>query len=356
MLDIFEATERWKDEQKKIALATVVRTWGSAPRVVGAKMVVNGDGEFAGSVSGGCVEGAVIEGATGVLRDQQAKLLHFGVADETAWEVGLACGGEIDVFVEPVDDEKMKLLQSMRSYTDRRMTFITARVISGSKEQLGRYLLISGNKEMMGNLHEGLREQIALQAHTLLKEGTSITKEFLLPNDPIECFFEFHGPSLRLIIVGGVHISIALALQAKSLSYQVFIIDPRSPFGSEERFPDVDGLISDWPDKALLELGLDRYSAVAVLTHDPKLDDPALKVALPSSAFYVGALGSRETQRKRRLRLKDFGLSEEQITKLRGPIGLNLGGRSPEEIALSIMAEVVAVRAHSSLVSDQTNP
>ena len=342
MLDILRHIEAWKSSQMEIAVATVVKTWGSAPRGVGAKMVVNQDGDFAGSVSGGCVEGAVIEEASSVLRNQQAKILHFGVADETAWEVGLACGGEIEVFVEPWTDEKMMSVSSIRSLIEGRKKFIIAKAIRGSREQVGRYLLISDTNAVEGNLHPKFREGFSQQKHILLKEGSSFTKEYLLQEDPVEIFFEFHGPPLRLVIVGGVHIASALTHQAKSLGYQVYIVDPRSSFGSKERFPDVDGLISEWPDKALMELGLDRYTAVAVLSHDPKLDDPALQVALPSDAFYVGALGSRETQRKRRLRLEDSGLSEEDLSRLKGPIGLNLGGRSPAEIALSILAEVVA--------------
>jgi xanthine dehydrogenase accessory factor len=342
MLDILKKIEEWKSMQKELAVATVVKTWGSAPRGVGAKMVVNQDGDFAGSVSGGCVEGAVIEEASSALRNQQAKILHFGVADDTAWEVGLACGGEIEVFVEPWTDEKMMIVSSIRSLIEGRKKFIVASVIKGPRDQLGRYLLISESSDVVGNLHPELRKQIAPQKNTLLKEGISFTKDHFLNHDPVELFFEYHTPQLRLVIVGGVHIASALTHQAKSLGYQVYIVDPRSSFGSKERFPDVDGLISEWPDKALMELGLDRYTAVAVLSHDPKLDDPALQVALPSDAFYVGALGSRETQRKRRLRLEDSGLSEEDLSRLKGPIGLNLGGRSPAEIALSILAEVVA--------------
>ncbi len=165
--------------------------------------------------------------------------------------------------------------------------------------------------------------------------------------DTIEIFFENQSPPPRLIIVGAVHISIALAIQAKSLGYEVFVVDPRQAFATQSRFPMVDGLIQHWPDKALPEIGMHQATAIAILTHDPKIDDPALLVALRSPAFYVGALGSQKTQTARRERLRGSGLGDEQLTKLHGPIGLNLGGRSPEEIALSIMAEIVVVRSGS---------
>jgi xanthine dehydrogenase accessory factor len=350
MFEILIQLKHWQREGKQVALATVVKTWGSSPREVGAVMLVTEQGEFVGSVSGGCVEGAVIEEAVSILRNRKSKILHYGVADETAWEVGLACGGEIDVFVEPVADGLTEILGVAESYRQNRITFVIARVIRGPEDHLGGTLIITEEGEPTGTLHKSFQEQVTLQGRILLKEESSTTKEISLEKDHVECFFEFHGPRLRLVIVGGVHISSALAIQAKSLGYQVFLVDPRSAFGTEERFPDVDGLISDWPDEALIKLELDRFTAVAVLTHDPKLDDPALKVALPSSAFYVGALGSRETQRKRRLRLASDGLSKEHLARLRGPIGLDLGGRRPDEIALSIMAEIVAVRAHSPLV------
>jgi xanthine dehydrogenase accessory factor len=349
MDEISGAIDTWITEGIKIAIATVVNTWGSSPQDVGAKMVISEPGEFVGSVSGGCVEGSVIAEAEGVIKSQQAKLLHFGVGDETAWDVGLACGGEIEVFLEPVDDARIKLLKTREEYLEKHLSFVTARVIRGPVEELGRYLIVAEGLSPVGSMNTTLWDEVLLQSYRLLKEGRSVSKEYTKDKASFQIFFEHQTSHLRLFIIGGVHIAVSLALQARSLGYEVYIIDPRSAFGTEKRFPEVEGLISDWPDKALMELGLDPSTAVAVLTHDPKIDDPALRVALPSEAFYVGALGSQKTQKERHQRLLQSGVSAQDLSRLRGPIGLNLGGRKPEEIALSIMAEIVAVRTQSPL-------
>ncbi len=350
MRSVMETMDHWIAEGHQIAVATVVKTWGSSPQGVGAKMAIRQTGEFVGSVSGGCVEGAVIAEALKVIKDKQPSLLHFGVSDENAWDVGLACGGEIDVYLEPIDDDRAALYREIKASCDRQEAFIHARVIRGPDEWMGQYLFIKEDSETIATVEKSLLDPISTQAVSLLREMTSLSNEIHLDDKTIEVFFEYQGPAPKLIIVGGVHISVSLAVLAKSLGYQVFIVDPRSAFGTEERFPEVAGLIRKWPDQALLEIGIDRSTAVAVLTHDPKLDDPALQVALPSDAFYIGALGSRTTQRNRYQRLKGKGMNDEHLARLRGPIGLNLGGRKPEEIALSIMAEIVAVRAQSPLV------
>jgi len=337
MRDVLPEIESWRAAGEAIALATVVETWGSAPRTLGAKMAVSATGKIAGSVSGGCVEGAVVEAAGQVLKSGQPRLLRFGVTDDDAWEVGLACGGRIEVFVAPLDPELHELLRSAIA-AERPAAMAT--VVSGPDAIVGRALMTADDVPPRGTLGESLDEPAIAAAREALIDG----KTRMLPLGDMRVLVEAFPPSPTLVIVGGVHIAVALVSLAKSLGYRTVVIDPRKAFGSESRFSHADKLLSGWPDDALREIGLNRATAVAVLTHDPKLDDPALRVALPSTAFYVGALGSRKTQEKRRARLLEAGLDESHLARLHAPIGLDLGGRSPEEIALSVMAQIVAER------------
>ena len=348
MRDILPDLDRWQGEKiNSIALATVIQTWGSSPRRAGAKMALTPDGKITGSVSGGCVEGAVFEEGVEALKENRPKLLHFGVADETAWEVGLACGGSIDIFVKPLDIEIFKSLRSVLTEED---TAVLVTVVSGSDELLGRELLLKEDDSVIGTISDELNEQALNLAKETLTQGES--RRTML-NDDIEVFMEVILPPPTLIVVGGVHITIALMALAKTLGYRTVVVDPRSAFGNEERFPNADQLIQKWPEEAFEQVPITRSTAIAMLTHDPKLDDPALKIALPSSAFYVGALGSKTTQAKRRQRLLDEGLTEEQLNRLHGPIGLKIGAGTPEEIAMSIMAEIVAARNN---VDEVANP
>jgi len=338
MRDILPDLERWREDHEKIALATVIQTWGSSPRAAGAKMALTPEGKITGSVSGGCVEGAVFEAGVETLKTHQPQLLHFGVADETAWDVGLACGGSIDIFVKPLDPSFFGALQSV--YVEE-LPAVIATVVRGKDEILGREMLLSEDGNIAGSLGVDLDESVLNLARQALDRGVSRTVDL---DETTELFLEVILPPPTLIAVGGVHITIALMALAKMLGYRTVVIDPRSAFGNAERFPNVDQLIQTWPDKAFEQVPITRSTAVAMLTHDPKLDDPALKIALPSPAFYVGALGSRTTQTKRRQRLLDEGLSETQLDRLRGPIGLDIEARTPEEIAVSIMAEIVALQ------------
>jgi xanthine dehydrogenase accessory factor len=338
MRDILSDLDTWRAEDKPIALATVIQTWGSSPRRAGAKMAFTPDGKITGSVSGGCVEGAVYETGVEVLKSNHPQLLHFGVADETAWEVGLACGGSIDIFVKPLDKE---FFSPLRSVLVEEGTAVLTTVIRGPAQLLGHEMLVRDNGSLTGSISEPLNEEILRLASETLAEGES--RRVILDEDT-EVFLEVILPPPTLIAVGGVHITIALMALAKTLGYRTVVIDPRSAFGNEERFPNVDQLIPLWPDEAFQQIPITRSTAIAMLTHDPKLDDPALKIALPSPAFYVGALGSKTTQAKRRQRLLDDGLTEEQLNRLHGPIGIEIGAGTPEEIAMSIMAEVVAAR------------
>ena len=338
MRDILSDLDNWRAENKSIALATVIQTWGSSPRGVGAKMALTPDGGITGSVSGGCVEGAVFEEGVGVLKSNRPKLLHFGVADETAWEVGLACGGSIDIFVEPLDTE---LFSSLHTVLVEERPAVLVTVVRGPDEVLGGKILVEDNGKIIESFHNTLDEVPLNLVKETLAQGES--RRSMLTEE-IEVFMEVILPPPTLIAVGGVHITIALMALAKTLGYHTVVIDPRDAFGNEKRFPDVDQLIPLWPDEAFQQIPITGSTAIAMLTHDPKLDDISLKIALPSSAFYVGALGSNTTQAKRRKRLLDDGLTEKQLNRLHGPIGLEIDASTPEEIAMSIMAEIVAAR------------
>ena len=349
MRDILPDLEKWRaDNNNSIALATVIQTWGSSPRREGAKMALTPDGKITGSVSGGCVEGAVFETGVDVLKSGTPQLLHFGVADETAWEVGLACGGSIDIFVKPLAKE---FFNDLRSMLVEERPAVTITVVRGPSDALGREIMLRDDGTTSGTLAlDGDLDARALNlAREALANGES--RRAML-NEEIEVFIEVILPPPTLIVVGGVHITIALVSLAKTLGYRTVVVDPRSAFGNAERFPNVDQLIQSWPDEAFEQVPLTRSTAVAMLTHDPKLDDPALKLALPSSAFYVGALGSKNTQAKRRKRLLEDGLTEEELNRLHGPIGLEIGAATPEEIAMSIMAEIVAARNNAEEVAN----
>ncbi len=343
--DIAADVDRWREEGEDVVLATVVRTWGSGPRGPGAKMALTRDARITGSVSGGCVESAVVEQGREVLETGEPKLLRFGVTDETAWDVGLSCGGTIEIFLERLTDATYDAFRS--ALRDER-AIAKATVIQG--EFLGQTVVIgdSGADDLTKKARRTtgesnptpLGDAIAEAAGRALEAGRSGQVSV----DEHEVFVDVELPPPVLVMVGGVHVSVALTTMADALGYRTIVVDPRGVFGSDERFPHAGQLIRQWPDTALKELGLNRSTAVTTLTHDPKLDDPALEVALPSDAFYVGALGSKRTHEKRRKRLLERGVSEAELERLHAPIGLRIGSRSPEEIALSVMAEIVAAR------------
>lgn len=339
MRDILPDVQRWVGEHKPVALATVVQTWGSGPRGAGAKMALTPDGGMTGSVSGGCIEGATFEAGVAALEAGRGSLIHYGIADETAWEVGLACGGSIDVFVQPLD---LGHLAAVAALLRAEAVFAVATLIKGPAEALGAALVLDESGALVhGALPAALTEAGVAAARAALGTGNS---QRVSVAEGVELFVEVSWPAPMLIVVGGVHIAIALTRLAREIGYRTVVVDPRKAFGTPERFPHVDRLITEWPDDALNALGLTRAAAVALLTHDPKLDDPGLLIALRSTAFYVGALGSKGTQEKRRARMREAGCTEEQIARIRGPIGLDLGGRTPEEVAVSILAEIIAAR------------
>ena len=310
--DIPETALAWHRAGKGAALATVVETWGSAPRRVGSQLAISGAGEIAGSVSGGCVEGAVVVEAVEAIETGKPVLLDYGVSDGDAFAVGLACGGTIRVLVEPIGSVMPEaLLSDLVLARDAR---VPVAYVTGPD---GRRLERQGHDARFRMDRSGFEE-----------DGAT--------------FVAIHNPPLRLIIVGAVHIAQALVPMARIAGYDPLLIDPRESFGSETRFPG-ETVVQDWPDEGVRAFGLDARSALVLLTHDPKLDDPALIEALRSEVFYIGALGSTRTHAKRVARLQEAGFSEAEIARIHGPIGLDIGAAGPSEIAVSILAEMTRV-------------
>ncbi|MFT4962202.1 MAG: xanthine dehydrogenase accessory factor [Paracoccaceae bacterium] len=312
--NIPETALAWHQSGVGAVLATVVETWGSAPRRVGAQLAISGQGQISGSVSGGCVEGAVIVEAMEALEDGSQRLLEFGVSDEDAFAVGLACGGTIRVLIEPVGTVMPEdiLVELVAARTAR-----TALVYEVNLELGVRRLLHHGHADRMRMDRSGFEDDGVV-------------------------FVAVHNPPLRLIVVGAVHIAQALVPMARVAGYDPVLIDPRDAFGSAERFPG-ETIVQDWPDEAVAALGLDARTALVLLSHDPKLDDPALMAALNSDVFYIGALGSKRTHAKRVERLTQAGFTADQIGRIHGPIGLDIGAAGPSEIAVAVLAQMTAV-------------
>jgi LAO/AO transport system kinase len=325
--ELFAQLRRWRAAGKGVALATVVKTWGSSPRPEGSHLAVEAGGAFLGSVSGGCIEGAVIGEAQAAIADGQPRLLEFGVSDERAWEVGLACGGRVQVFVERADDELIERLLAERAA--KRAATVVTRLADGTQA------LVAGD-EVSGELAltEAQREEVRRRLRSD-KSGTLESSDGTL-------FARCYAQAPRMVIVGAVHITQALAPMAAMAGFEVVVIDPRRAFATAERLPGVT-VTTEWPDEALARIGLDAQTAVVTLSHDPKLDDPALIAALQSPCFYIGALGSSRTHAKRVARLTEAGLADA-IPRIHAPVGLDLGGRSPSEIAVSVIAQVIQSR------------
>jgi xanthine dehydrogenase accessory factor len=311
-------------------------------------MALTADGKITGSVSGGCVEGAVFEAGVEVLRTGVPQLLHFGVADETAWEVGLACGGQIDVFVQRLDESSFKL---QRDELLAGKPYILATVIRDAAEMLGKSIFIGPNNAVPAGLPWQLEQAILDRAQQIAHQGHSEVITIEGEKSPVEVFIEVVQPQPLLVVVGGTHTTIALTRLAQVLGFRTIVVDPRKAFATSERFHHVDQLIQAWPDEAFTQIELNEGTAIAMLTHDPKIDDPALLIALQSPAFYIGVLGSQTTQAKLHNRLLEAGVTPAQLERLHGPIGLKLGSSTPEEIALSVLAEIVAVK-HRVKIAD----
>ncbi len=342
MREIIEAIEVWGRRGEAVALATVVQVSGAAPRGPGAMLAVSQSGAMVGSVSGGCVEAAVVAECLRALKTGQVSRSAFGFSDEQAWEVGLACGGRIDIVIEPLTVATATLLREVvRPLLDQEREWALAVVLDGP--QAGARWLIAAAASIPAPL-AALASQVAADSQALLAAGRSEIRSYPQADGATAVFIATYRPAPHLVIVGGVHIATALCVCAKQLGWTVTIVDPRSAFATSARFPLADALIHAWPDEALPTLRLDRSTFVAVLTHDPKLDDPALLTALQYPVGYIGVLGSRATQERRRARLREQGVSEADLARLHGPIGLPLGGKAPGEIAISILAEMIAVQ------------
>ncbi|MBI5930677.1 MAG: XdhC family protein [Chloroflexi bacterium] len=338
MLDILDAVQNWLDEQHPIALATVVNTWGSSPRAPGSKMAVTADMAIIGSVSAGCVENAVIQEAVGSLQDGKPRLLHYGVSDDTAWDVGLTCGGKISIYVEPLD---LQLWHLTADLVQQDNAHAAATILEG--DLVGKKVLVGSDGATLyasAGLTSNQTAILADAAYQSLQAGQ--TKPCTVAE--LNVFIEVHVPRPRLIIVGGAHVAMALQQFARQLGFEVMLVDPRKTFATAERFPDVAQILHTYPDKALPQIGLTNQTYLAVLTHDPKIDDPALRTALPAAVRYIGVLSSRRTHEKRIERLTAQGVDTSLFERIHTPIGLNIGAKTPEEIALSIMAEIIAVK------------
>src|SRR5690348_6472717 len=313
MREVLNELNAWTREGEDIAIATVVETWGSSPRPLGSKMLVTRSGKMAGSVSNGCIEGAVFEEAQKVLKSGTPKVAAFGVADDVAFEVGLACGGHIEVFIQPLGPVHRQLIATLNR--DQPVTLRTN--------------LVSGGAELL--------------------EGTPPGTELARRDGDV--FIEPFRRPAHLVIIGAIHIAIPLHRLAKLMGYRVTVIDARAKFATRERFPEADELIVAWPDEAMARVAVDNSTYVVILTHDPKFDLPALRSVPKKDAGYIGAIGSRKTNLNRFDALRQEGFSEEQLSRVHGPIGLDLGGRGAEETALGILAEITAVRFGGSGVS-----
>jgi Xanthine and CO dehydrogenases maturation factor, XdhC/CoxF family len=306
MREVLDELEQWTRDGEEIALATVVETWGSSPRPLGSKMVVTRSGKMAGSVSNGCIEGAVFEEAQKVLQSGKPKLAAFGVADDVAFEVGLACGGHIEVFVQPLAPVHQRLIE----------------MLERNEAATLRTNLVTGEADLTAGAQAG--------SELARREGDVFVEPLRRP--------------AHLVVVGAIHIAIPLHRLAKLMGYRVTVVDARSKFATKERFPEADELIVSWPDEAMSKLTLDSSTYVVILTHDPKFDLPALRSVLGKEVGYIGAIGSRKTNQNRFDALRAEGFTDEQLSRVHGPIGLDLGGRGAEETALGILAEITAVR------------
>ena len=334
--EVLPDIERWRADGQRIALATVIATRRSAPRPVGAKFAISEHGEMAGSVSGGCVESEVYGHACEILEGARPQLLSYGISDDEALTVGLPCGGEIDVFVETVPDALLGRLAEVVEAQERAVLFT---VVEG--EPLGAELLVTEDGARMGDAPE----ELAAHADELIRGGRNRLLEL---DGGLRVFAEVYGPPPRLLVFGAVDTAEALCRAAKLIGWRTIVADARGKFATSERIPSADELVVSWPEEALARVQPDHQTAVVVLTHDEKFDVPALKGALETEAFYIGALGSRRNQERRRERLLESGVAEEQLLRISGPSGLDIGADTPAETALSILAEIMARRAGRS--------
>ena len=358
MRDLLETLDAWRAEGVDAGRAVVVRTFGSAPRPEGAVLIVATDGRLMGSVSGGCVEGAAAEEINRARRTGHARVIRYGISDEEAWDVGLACGGTIDVLVQPtVPVAVTSAAAGSGGPRGRSAAVVTPLPADAPPAAFGPHQPGEGEPPAppivvgaTGELLEGTTgaaetdASLGAAAARILDDGRSRTVEV----GGRAWFVEAFPVRPRLVVVGAVEVARSLVRYARELGYETVVVDGRAAFATPARFPDADRIVVAWPDEAFDELEVGPNDAVAILSHDPKFDEPAIVEATRRGCRYVGAVGSRKTQSDRRERLAGAGLTADEIDRLRGPIGLDLGGRDPAETALAIMAEIVAARRGGS--------
>ncbi|MCW2528115.1 MAG: hypothetical protein JWM76_2975 [Pseudonocardiales bacterium] len=346
MLDIADHLRAWLADGRRFAIATVVQTWESAPRRPGASMAVAENGEVVGSVSGGCVEGAVYELALEVLQTGEPVLRKYGVTDGNAVEVGLTCGGTVEIYVQSGEPEKFVQLPALLKQIAAGEPVALAMVLPGDVPSPAGHLLVTpqGSDGSLGN--PGLDAGVGTEALGLLAKGqTGVLK--LGPRgqqrmDGVSVFVNSFAPPPRMLIFGAIDFASAVAGIGKFLGYHVTVCDARPVFATAQRFPDADDIVVQWPHRFLQDAVIDRRTVICVLTHDPKFDIPLLSLAVKTEAAYIGVMGSRRTHADRIQRLREIGVVDEEIARLSSPIGLDLGARTPQETAVAIAAEIIA--------------
>ncbi|HEX9033480.1 MAG TPA: XdhC family protein [Streptosporangiaceae bacterium] len=352
MRDILDQIVKWWDAGETFGLATVVATFSSAPREPGAAMAVSPGGEAVGSVSGGCVEGAVYELSGEVRASGQPVLQRYGVSDESAFSVGLTCGGIIDLFVEPVSAQTYPEFGEIAAAVRAGHPVAVATVIDGPGKVGARRVIWPADREphATGTLGSGDRLDQAVDddARGMLAQGLTGVRHYGAEGerrmDQLAIFVQSFAPPPRMLVFGAIDFAAAVARIGKFLGYRVTVCDARPVFATASRFPDADEVITDWPHRYLSGITTDERTVICVLTHDPKFDVPVLEVALRTPAAYIGAMGSRRTHEDRLDRLREAGMSEAEIGRLRSPVGLDLGARTPEETAVAIAAELIQLR------------
>ncbi len=352
MRDILDQIVKWWDAGETFGLATVVRTFSSAPREPGAALAVSTDGEVVGSVSGGCVEGAVYELASDVIASGQPLLQRYGVSDDTAFSVGLTCGGIIDIFVEPVSKERYPEFSDIARAVWAGEPVAVATVIEGPGRAGARRVIWPGDRDphATGSLGSGERLDQATDddARGMLAQGLTGVRHYGADGerrmDELSVFVQSFAPPPQMLVFGAIDFAAAVARIGKFLGYRVTVCDARPVFATAARFPDADEVVTDWPHRYLSAITTDERTVICVLTHDPKFDVPVLEVALRAPAAYIGAMGSRRTHEDRLDRLREAGLTDDELARLRSPVGLDLGARTPEETAVAIAAELIQLR------------
>lgn len=340
MKELIATINDWTTENKPFGMATVIKTWGSSPRPVGSALLVSEEMEMAGSVSGGCVEGAVIRATLPLIKAGEGQLLEFGITDEDAWGVGLSCGGKLQVYAEqflafdtrPAEQAVWQKLQE--NLNKNQPCVLLTRLQAGESQ----HLLVMPNRTALGQ---------KLPTH-LINEGIRVYQERknqIIENEGVSYFAQVFPRKSQLLIIGAAHITVDLVTLGKMYGFETIVIDPRGIFTNKTQFEtNPDQLHEKYPEEVLADYTLDAYTYAVVLSHDPKIDDNALHILLKSEVGYIGALGSRKTQAKRVKRLTEAGFSAAEIAKIHSPVGVNIKAKTPKEIALSIMGELILVK------------